>query len=90
MQYELRSLSPEHFVVIAEVRCPTSKVFSQIIEAGAAAGDLSSHRHRGRHTCNYIPRRRRQSVVPVHTYSDPDVLAGRYVELVLRMVGLTR
>jgi AcrR family transcriptional regulator len=89
VQYELRSLSPEHFAIIADTRRSISKVFAQIIESGAAAGDFHpididaatlAITSLGVDVSRWFPS---------HTYSDPDALAERYVELALRMVGAT-
>ncbi|MGW6621905.1 TetR/AcrR family transcriptional regulator [Nocardia sp. NPDC055002] len=89
-QYELRSLSPEHFAVIAEIRRSTSRVFSEIIETGAAAGEFDpvdvgvatlAITSLGVDVSRWFPSK---------TYSDADVIAAGYVELALRMVGARR
>ncbi|MFC7447143.1 TetR/AcrR family transcriptional regulator [Rhodococcus daqingensis] len=86
-QYELRSLSHDHFAVVADIRRSTSKVFKRIIEAGAASGDFQpldieaavlAITSLGVDVSRWFPS---------HAYSDPDALAARYVELALRMVG---
>lgn len=86
-QYELRSLSPEHFAVIAEIRRSTSRVFSVIIETGSAAGEFDpvdvgvatlAITSLGVDVSRWFPSMK---------YSDADVLAAGYVELALRMVG---
>ncbi|MFC8381778.1 TetR/AcrR family transcriptional regulator [Nocardia sp. NPDC057272] len=89
-QYELRSLSPEHFAVIAEIRRSTSRIFSEIIETGAAAGEFDpvdvgvatlAITSLGVDVSRWFPSK---------TYSDADVIAAGYVELALRMVGARR
>lgn len=89
VQYELRSLSSEHFATIAAVRRSTSKVFEDIVEAGAATGEFHpinidattlAITSLGIDVSRWFPSR---------TYSDPAELAERYVELALRMVGPT-
>lgn len=86
-QYELRSLSPELFAVIADIRRSTTKVFKRIIEAGATAGDFHPFdieaaalaiTSLGVDVSRWFPSR---------AYSDPRIIAARYVELALRMVG---
>lgn len=87
VQYELRSLSPEHFAVIAEVRRSTTRMFTRIIEAGAAAGEFDpvdidaaalAITSLGVDVSRWFPSK---------TFPDADVVAARYVELALRMVG---
>ncbi|MFE5474224.1 TetR family transcriptional regulator [Nocardia sp. NPDC056541] len=89
-QYELRSLSPEHFTVIAEIRRSTSRVFSEIIENGSAAGEFApvdvgvatlAITSLGVDVSRWFPSK---------SYSDADVIAAGYVELALRMVGARR
>ncbi len=86
-QYELRSLSPVHFAIIADIRRSTTKVFKRIIEAGATAGDFHPFdieaaalaiTSLGVDVSRWFPSR---------AYSDPRIIAARYVELTLRMVG---
>ncbi|TQC41301.1 TetR/AcrR family transcriptional regulator [Rhodococcus sp. WS4] len=86
-QYELRSLSPVHFAIIADIRRSTTKVFKRIIEAGATAGDFHPFdieaaalaiTSLGVDVSRWFPSR---------AYSDPRIIAARYVELALRMVG---
>ncbi len=87
IQYELRSLTPEHFRTIAAVRRATSKVFTDIIGAGVVTKDFSiadtdaatlAITSLGIDVSRWFPSK---------SFSDPDVLASRYVELALRMVG---
>ena len=88
-QHELRSLSPEHFKVIAKIRRATSRVFTRIIQAGNVSGDFNTIdveaatlaiTSLGVDVSRWFPSR---------THSDPDVLAQRYAELACRMVGAT-
>jgi AcrR family transcriptional regulator len=87
VQHELRSLSPDHFKYIASIRRRTSEVFARIIQLGneqeafhtidAEAATLAIT-SLGVDVSRWFPS---------HAYSDPEVLAERYVELALRMVG---
>lgn len=87
VQHELRSLSPDHFKYIASIRRRTSEVFARIIHLGneqeafhtidAEAATLAIT-SLGVDVSRWFPS---------HAYSDPEVLAERYVELALRMVG---
>ncbi|NMO04460.1 TetR/AcrR family transcriptional regulator [Gordonia sp. TBRC 11910] len=85
-QYELRSLSPEHYEIIADVRRATSRVFHRIIDAGTAAGEFHpvdvgaavlAITSLGVDVSRWFPS---------HAYSDADALAAIYVELVRGMV----
>ncbi|MEV0079956.1 TetR/AcrR family transcriptional regulator [Nocardia neocaledoniensis] len=89
-QYELRSLSPEHFAVIADIRRSTSRIFSSIIEIGATVGEFDpvdagvatlAITSLGVDVSRWFPS---------NTYSDADAIAAGYVELALRMVGARR
>lgn len=88
-QHELGALDAEHFAVIAQLRRQTTAVFRTIIRAGEDTG-----------TFNTIDVEAAVLAIsslgvdvsrwfPSHTFADPAVLADRYVELVLRMVGAT-
>ncbi|MGV9870628.1 TetR/AcrR family transcriptional regulator [Rhodococcus koreensis] len=87
VQHELRSLSHEHFKAIAAIRRATSSVFARIIEAGDASGDF--------HTIDIDAATLAITSLgvdvsrwfPSNTHADPAILAERYVELSLRMVG---
>lgn len=89
VQYELRSLSPDHFKTIVSIRRATSRVFTRIIEAGDASGDF--------HTIDTEAATLAITSLgvdvsrwfPSNTYADPAILAKRYVELALRIVGTT-
>ncbi|MGV9870370.1 TetR/AcrR family transcriptional regulator [Rhodococcus koreensis] len=87
VQYELRSLSDEHFGIIADLRRSTSKVFTRIIEAGAAAGDFHPIDTEAAALAITSLGVDVSRWFPSNAYSDPDVVAERYVELALRMVG---
>ncbi|MCH8148464.1 MAG: TetR family transcriptional regulator, partial [Planctomycetes bacterium] len=86
VQYELASLSDEHFKEIASIRRATSKVFTHVLEKGCAAGDFNvadidtavlAITSLGIDVSRWFPTTR---------HSDPRALADRYTELVLRMV----
>lgn len=89
VQYELRSLTPEHYATIAVVRRKTSAVFTDIIEFGTATGDF--------HAVDIAAATLAITSLgidvsrwfPTNTFSDPEDLADRYVALALRMVGAT-
>lgn len=89
VQHELRSLSHEHFAVIAEIRRSTSKVFKRIVEAGAASDDFQPLDIEAATLAITSLGVDVSRWFPSHAYSDPDTLAARYVELALRMVGCT-
>ena len=86
-QYELRSLSPEHFAIIADIRRSTTKVFTRIIEAGATAGDFHPFDIEAAALAITSLGIDVSRWFPSHAYSDPRIIAARYVELALRMVG---
>ncbi|MFD7010890.1 MULTISPECIES: TetR/AcrR family transcriptional regulator [Rhodococcus] len=86
-QYELRSLSPEHFAIIADIRRSTTKVFKRIIEAGATAGDFHPLDIEAAALAITSLGVDVSRWFPSHAYSDPSIIAARYVELALRMVG---
>lgn len=87
VQYELRALSDEHFKTIAEIRRATSRVFERILEFGDASGEF--------HTLDSAAATLAITSLgidvsrwfPSNAYSDAEVLAERFVELALRMVG---
>ncbi|WP_072803305.1 TetR/AcrR family transcriptional regulator [Rhodococcoides yunnanense] len=90
VQYELRSLTPEHFSIIASVRRTTSNVFVDIIETGNSTGEfqaLDTDAATLAITSLGIDVSR---WFPTGAFADPDVVADRYVELALRMVGSAR
>lgn len=87
VQHELRSLSPDHYRRIASIRRSTSEVFARIIRSGNETGDF--------HTIDIDAATLAITSLgvdvsrwfPSKSYADPEVLAARYVELALRMVG---
>jgi Tetracyclin repressor-like, C-terminal domain len=86
VQHELRSLSPDHFKPIASIRRRTSDVFAQIIHLGneeKAFDTIDTEAATLAITSLGVEFSRR---FPSHAYSDPGVLAKRYLELALRMV----
>ncbi|MET3957806.1 AcrR family transcriptional regulator [Rhodococcus sp. OAS809] len=89
VQYELRSLSNEHFNVIADIRRSTSRVFTRVIEAGDASGDFQTVDVEAAALAITSLGVDVSRWFPSNTYSEPDALAARYVELALRMVGAT-
>ncbi|WP_052068108.1 TetR/AcrR family transcriptional regulator [Rhodococcoides fascians] len=87
VQHELRSLSAEHFVIIADIRRSTFSIFARIIEAGAKSVEL---RPLDIEAVTFAITSLGVDVsrwLPSNTYADPQVLAARYVKLALRMVG---
>ncbi|MGV9864753.1 TetR/AcrR family transcriptional regulator [Rhodococcus koreensis] len=89
VQHELRSLSREHFTVIVDIRRATSRVFMRIVEAGEAAGEFRTIDVEAVTLAITSLGVDVSRWFPSNAYSDPDVLAARYVELALRMVGAT-
>lgn len=87
VQYELRSLSPAHFAIIADIRRSTTKAFERIIEAGETAGDFHPLDIEAAALAITSLGVDVSRWFPSHTYSDPRVIAARYAELALRMVG---
>jgi hypothetical protein len=87
VQYELRSLTPEHFSIIAGLRRATSGAFTRIVVEGARTKDFHpidvdaavlAITSLGIDVSRWFP---------THTHKDPSVVAQRYVELAQRMVG---
>lgn len=89
VQYELRSLSPEHFRAIAAIRRATSGVFENIIEAGESAGSFRTIDTEAATLAITSLAIDVSRWFPSNTYADPEVLAKRYAELALRIVGST-
>ncbi|MFC9763956.1 TetR/AcrR family transcriptional regulator [Rhodococcus jostii] len=89
VQHELRSLSHEHFKAIADIRRTTSRVFTRIIEDGDASGDFQTIDVEAATLAITSLGVDVSRWFPSNTYSEPDTLATRYVELALRMVGAT-
>ena len=87
VQPELRSLSHEHFNAIADIRRTTSRVFTRIIEAGDASGDFQTIDVEAATLAITSLGVDVSRWFPSNTYSEPDIIATRYVELALRMVG---
>lgn len=87
VQHELRSLSPEHFEKIAAIRRATSGVFTDIIQAGEAAGWFRTIDTRAATLALTSLGVDVSRWFPSKMYSDPDMLANRYAELALRIVG---
>lgn len=86
LQYELRSLTPEHRREIVAIRRRTTAVLAEVIAAGLAAGEFTTPDPDGVvlavsslcvDVCRWFPTR---------THHDPDVIAGLYADLALRFV----
>ncbi|OUS79702.1 TetR/AcrR family transcriptional regulator [Rhodococcus sp. NCIMB 12038] len=88
VQHELRSLSQEHFKAIVDIRRTTSRVFTRIIEAGDASGDFQTIDLEAATLAITSLGVDVSRWFPSNTHSDPAILAERYVELSLRMVGV--
>ena len=87
VQYELRSLTAEHYSHIVRLRRKTTATFRDILRAGRETGEFScvdpdaavlAITSLGLDVSRWFP---------THAFSDPDALAGRYAELCLQMVG---
>ncbi|MCQ4129100.1 TetR/AcrR family transcriptional regulator [Rhodococcus erythropolis] len=90
VQYELRSLAPDHFEAIAALRRSTSRVFEQIITDGNTSNEFNTI-DIGATTLAITSLGIDVSRwFPSQTYSDPDTLAHAYGELSQRMVGARR
>lgn len=87
IQYELRALTDDHFELIAGLRRATTRVFTEIAEAGAASGEFSfgdvstvtlALTSLGIDVSRWFP---------VRNHADADDLADDYAEIALRIVG---
>ncbi|OUC78071.1 TetR/AcrR family transcriptional regulator [Gordonia lacunae] len=87
VQYELRSLSPEHHALIADLRRSTSSAFRLIIETGSESGEFDPLDVEAATLAITSLGVDVSRWFPSNTYADPEALAARYVELALRMVG---
>lgn len=87
VQHELRSLSREHFNAIADIRRTTSRIFTRIIQAGDVSGDFQTIDVEAATLAITSLGVDVSRWFPSNTYSEPDIIATRYVELALRMVG---
>lgn len=87
VQYELRSLSPEHRAIIIDLRRATSRMFRQIIEAGAESGEFRPLDIEAATLAITSLGVDVSRWFPSNSYSEPEALAARYVELSLRIVG---
>ncbi|ULD45109.1 TetR/AcrR family transcriptional regulator [Rhodococcus qingshengii] len=87
VQHELRSLSHEHFNAIADIRRTTSRIFTRIIQAGDVSGDFQTIDVEAATLAITSLGVDVSRWFPSNTYSEPDIIATRYVELALRMVG---
>jgi len=87
VQHELHSLSPEHYKQIASIRRATSQIFARII----LDGNINTEFHTIDEEAATLAITSLGVDVsrwfPSSGFSDPEVLAARYVELALRMVG---
>ncbi|MBM7366704.1 TetR/AcrR family transcriptional regulator [Gordonia hydrophobica] len=88
IQHELRSLSPEHYDLVADVRRATTKVFDDILSAGIVAGEFQvadpsivtlALTSLGIDVSRWFPTRAHQ---------DADDLARRYAEIVVQLAGV--
>ncbi|KAB2585179.1 TetR family transcriptional regulator [Rhodococcus erythropolis] len=87
VQHELRSLSHEHFNVIADIRRTTSRIFTRIIQAGDVSGDFQTIDVEAATLAITSLGVDVSRWFPSNTYSESDIIAAHYVELALRMVG---
>jgi AcrR family transcriptional regulator len=87
VQYELRSLSPEHFATIANLRRATSRIFKRIINDGNASGEFNTLDVEAATLAITSLGVDVSRWFPSQAFSDPSTLAHRYVELALRVVG---
>ncbi len=86
LQYELRSLTPEHHREIVAIRHRTTAVLAGVLEAGLATGEFTTTDPDGVllavsslcvDVCRWFPTR---------THGDPDAIGELYADLALRFV----
>ncbi|NLG55630.1 MAG: TetR family transcriptional regulator, partial [Rhodococcus sp.] len=86
-QYELNELSPEHHREIRAIRRSITQRFLDIVEAGIASGEFTVTDAEGTNLalmslCVDVAR-----WFPAGAYTDADVVAARYADLAMRLVG---
>ncbi|NLG47836.1 MAG: TetR/AcrR family transcriptional regulator [Gordonia sp.] len=87
IQHELRSLSDDHFALVADVRRATTAVFDDILAAGVAAGAFAPD---DAPTATLALTSLGIDVTrwfPTKQHSDADALAQQYADIVLRIAG---
>jgi AcrR family transcriptional regulator len=87
VQHELRSLLPEHYKQIASIRRATSQIFARIIRDGNENAEFHTIDDEAATLAITSLGVDVSRWFPSSAFSDPEVLAVRYVELALRMVG---
>lgn len=87
-QHELRSLTPEHYELVADIRRATTRVFDDILREGIDAGEFQvadpsivtlALTSLGIDVSRWFPTRQ---------HHDGDDLARRYAEIVLQLAGV--
>ncbi|UZG52810.1 TetR/AcrR family transcriptional regulator [Rhodococcus opacus] len=89
VQYELRSLTPEHFKEVVDVRRATSGVFANIIGAGELSGEFHAIDKDAAVLAITSLGVDVSRWFPSNTHPDASMLAQRYAELSFRIVGAT-
>lgn len=87
VQYELTALNPEHHQEIRVIRRAITGHFHSVVDAGIAAGEFTVPDAEGANlalmslcvdVCRWFP---------AGAYTDADVVAARYADLAMRLVG---
>jgi AcrR family transcriptional regulator len=87
LQYELRSLTPEHYQEIVKIRRATSAVIAAVIEAGRSSGEFTAADLAGTllaisslcvDVCRWFPS---------STHTDPAEVGALYAEIAIRIVA---
>jgi hypothetical protein len=87
VQYELRSLDSEHLATISTLRRATSRIFKRIIKEGNQSGEFDTLDVEAATLAITSLGVDVSRWFPSQTFSNSSILAHRYVELALRMVG---
>ncbi|KWX69254.1 TetR/AcrR family transcriptional regulator [Mycobacterium sp. NAZ190054] len=87
VQYELRSLSDEHYREIVKLRRQTTETFREILLAGRESGSFSCQDPEATVLAITSVGLDVSRWFPTHAFADPDDLARRYADLALLMAG---
>lgn len=87
VQYELRSLSGEHYREIVKLRRQTTEVFREILLAGREGNSFSCPDPEATVLAITSVGLDVSRWFPTHTFADPDDLARRYADLALVLAG---
>lgn len=90
VQYELRSLAPEHFKEVVDVRRATSNVFAEIVKDGELSGEFHAMDKDAAVLAITSLGVDVSRWFPSNAYSDASLLVQRYAEISFRIVGASR